>query len=257
MLDPNFSDNETAYIYHTYEENGTLYNRVVRVRKEGDAWRETSVLLDRIPGGRTHNGGRMSIGPDGKLYVTTGDAGDSALAQDVDSLAGKILRLELNGKIPEDNPFADSYVYSYGHRNPQGLAWSADGKRMYSSEHGSSAYDELNVIEAEGNYGWPTVRGDEKREGMRGPLAHSGTNTWAPSGIAYHEGALYVTGLRGSMLFRFDLDRETTDVLLQGEGRLRDVYIEAPYVYVITNNTDGRGDPNKQDDRLLKLLLPE
>ncbi len=147
---------------------------------EENVWREESLLLDNIPSGTYHHGGRLKIGSDGKLYVTTGDASAPDIAQDLDSLGGKILRMNLDGSIPNDNPYPNSYVYSYGHRNPQGITWSSDGT-LYSSEHGSRANDEVNLIEAGQNYGWPIIEGYEEQEGMVSPLFTSGdTNTWAP-----------------------------------------------------------------------------
>lgn len=253
VLHPNFENNQRAFVYHTYRENNQIGNRVVSIHKTTEGWKEQQTLLEGIPGSSIHNGGRMAIGPDNKLYVTTGDAGTPERAQDKENLAGKILRLEFNGDIPKDNPFPESYLYSYGHRNPQGLAWSEDGEIMFSSEHGSSAHDEINIIEPGKNYGWPVIQGDEQKDGMTQPLFHSGTNTWAPSGIAYRDPYLYVTGLRGSQLLRFHVDQQTHESVVSGEGRLRDIMIRQQHFYIITNNTDGRGDPKKQDDRLIIL----
>ncbi len=162
LLHPNFAENNHAYIYHTYQEGDQIFNRVVLIENDGESWQEVEVLIDQIPGARFHNGGRIELGPDRKLYITTGDATERKLAQDQSSLAGKILRMDLDGTIPEDNPFNDSYVYSYGHRNPQGITWGDDGT-MYSTEHGNSAHDEINIIEPGKNYGWPVIEGDQKR----------------------------------------------------------------------------------------------
>lgn len=253
-LDPSFTENELAYAYHTYEENGRYYNRVVQLQYSEQGWQEVQALLEHIPGAKYHNGGRLQIGPDGMLYVTTGDALQPEWAQDLANLAGKILRMELDGAIPEDNPLSDSYIYSFGHRNPQGLAWNEDGSAMYSSEHGQTAHDEINVIIAGKNYGWPIIQGDETREGMETPIFHSAEETWAPSGIGYAgHNQLLVTGLRGNQLLLFHLEEKTVQTILEGEGRLRDVLLTDEAIYVITNNLDGRGNPSEQDDRLLQF----
>lgn len=168
ILLPDFDTTNEAFAYHTYQEDGRLRNRVIRLQLQDDAWVEMDVLLDDIPGGSIHNGGRLKIGPDQNLYVTTGDAGNADYAQNLDSLAGKILRMNVDGSIPSDNPFQNSYVYSYGHRNPQGLAWNEDGE-LFSTEHGQTAHDELNLIEAGNNYGWPVIQGDEEEPSMITP----------------------------------------------------------------------------------------
>ncbi|WP_368645110.1 sorbosone dehydrogenase family protein [Alkalibacterium putridalgicola] len=257
VLDPEFQDNNTAYAYYTYEDSSGPLNRVVTLELNEDVWTEESVLLDEIPSGRVHHGGRLKIGPDGMLYSTTGDASVPELAQDLDSLAGKILRMEPDGSIPGDNPFRDSYVYSYGHRNPQGLTWSSDGT-LYASEHGNDANDEINRIEAGGNYGWPIIEGNEEEEGMMTPIFTSGEDeTWAPSGMDYYEGKLYVAGLRGSAVYAFDLETEEQREVISGYGRIRDVEIEDELLYFISNNTDGRGDPEENDDQLYRRSVPE
>ncbi|UVI31100.1 PQQ-dependent sugar dehydrogenase [Paenibacillus spongiae] len=259
VLAPDYDKTKQAYAYHTYEEEGNEYNRIVVLEEasNGDSWTEKKTLLERIPGASVHNGGRLAIGPDNHLYITTGDASHEKLAQDRTSLAGKILRMSLDGTIPADNPFPDSLVYSYGHRNPQGLAWNSKGE-LISSEHGPSSipggHDELNRIEAGGNYGWPDIVGDETKKGMITPMFHTGSDTLAPSGIAVNElGEILVTGLRGQSLVRFSPDASSSQVMVTSEGRLRDVKIQGGSVYVITNNTDGRGKPGEKDDRLLRL----
>ncbi|WP_020615164.1 PQQ-dependent sugar dehydrogenase [Paenibacillus daejeonensis] len=258
LLSPGFEETGRLYVYHTYQESGSTLNRVVVVeRTEDGGWQETEQLLEDIPGGNTHNGGRLAWGPDGMLYVSTGDAGERPLSQQEDSLAGKILRMTPEGEVPEDNPDPASYVYSSGHRNPQGLGWNAD-MQMYSAEHGPNAHDELNAIEAGSNYGWPDVMGDEEAAGMVPPLYHTGEETLAPSGLAVlPNGDIVVAGLRGERLARFDAEGTPLDDVLSGEGRLRDVIVSDQGLYVITNNTDGRGSPSDNDDRLLLLPLPE
>lgn len=216
----------------------------------------------------------MKFGPDGKLYWTVGDAQTTRYAQNLKSLNGKILRLNSDGTVPADNPFADSYVYSYGHRNPQGLAWQPGTGRLYATEHGPSGLqggcrDEVNFIEPGKNYGWPEVRGDQAREGMISPVIHSGTNeTWAPTDAVFAthgpwSGALLFTGLRGQALYRIVIDpcdpRRTQSFerhFVRQFGRLRDI-VEGPdkALYLLTSNRDGRGSPAPDDDRVLRLSI--
>lgn len=253
VLDPQFLDNQKAFSYYTYENGQEQFNRVVVLALRGDKWTEESILLDRIPSAAYHHGGRLKIGPDRKLYITTGDATTPKLSQDIKSLNGKILRMNLDGSIPEDNPFDNSYVYSYGHRNPQGLVWMSD--TLYASEHGQSAHDEVNVIKPGTNYGWPVIQGNEEKAGMETPLFQSGNETWAPSGMAVHDGRLYAATLRGNAIREFDLERNTTSPVITGLGRIRDVYVEGEYLYFVSNNTDGRGNPDEKDDKLYRVLL--
>lgn len=256
VLHPEFEENQAAFLYHSYESNGGIENRIVETRwdEENEEWNEVDVLLDGIPGAGIHNGGRLAIGPDQLLYATTGDADQEELAQDVDNLAGSILRMEFDGAIPSDNPFENSVVYSYGHRNPQGLAWLEDGT-MFSSEHGPVGHDEMNVIEPGSNYGWPEITGDETRDGMMPPLIHSGEDTWAPSGLTADEDQLFVAGLRGEAIYQIAPDDENLVELIDGVGRIRDVHVEDGVLYFITNNTDGRGSPSEEDDQLIKWEL--
>jgi glucose/arabinose dehydrogenase len=231
------------------------------------------VLLDNGAGNIIHDGGRIKFGPDGKIYWTLGETGDSQLAQDLSSLNGKILRINPDGTIPADNPFAGSPVYSYGHRNPEGLAFQPETNRLYATEHGPSGgvfgqgEDEINYIEAGRNYGWPVIHGDQKQEGMVSPIIQSGeSETWAPSGATFvaggpWDGSLLFAGLRGETLYRLVLDKNdprkvtSFNKYLAGQfGRLRDV-VQGPdgALYVLTNNTDGRGNPRPGDDRILRL----
>ncbi|WP_257820103.1 PQQ-dependent sugar dehydrogenase [Salipaludibacillus agaradhaerens] len=256
VLAEDFFDTGEAYAYYTYQtDEGHFENRIVRVEQQhNNGWSETEILLDNIPGAEIHNGGRLAVGPDGMLYAAIGDADIPDAAQDESNLAGTILRMTPEGDIPEDNPIEGSYVYSYGHRNPQGLAWRNNGE-MYSSEHGAVGHDEINIIESGHNYGWPVIEGDETEEGMEEPLIHSGEDTWAPSGVTFWEEQLLVTGLRGEALYLFDEEGEEMIDIFSGEGRLRDVTYDGDALYVITNNRDGRGQPKENDDRLLKLTL--
>lgn len=257
VLDPEFSDSNLAYVYYTYVDSSGQFNRIVTLRLDSGIWREERLLLDRIPSGSYHHGGRLKIGPDGMLYATAGDASRAEIAQNLDSLGGKILRMNLDGSIPSDNPFPDSYVYSYGHRNPQGMAWLPDGT-FYASEHGNNANDEVNRIEAGQNYGWPVIQGLEEQEGMVAPQFTSSTGeTWAPAGMDESNGKLYVAALRGSAVLEFDLETGEQRKIVTDLGRIRDVRIEDNYLYFISNNSDGRGMPQDNDDKLYRIQLPE
>jgi glucose/arabinose dehydrogenase len=272
VLAPDFATSGNLYFHHTYRDNGTR-NRVVRYtladRAGARGLGSPQILLKDIPGAGNHNGGRLAIGPDGKLYVTCGDAGNAANAQDRASLAGKIHRLELDGAIPADNPFPGSPVYSFGHRNPEGLAWQPGTNQLYATEHGNSANDEVNTIVAGSNYGWPEIQGPQTREGMVTPIITSGSNnTWAPSGATFVaantfpqlRGSFLFAGLRSATLWKLDVATLQLTPLLadqygNGYGRLRDVR-EAPdgTLYVLTSNQDGRGSPAATDDRILRIV---
>lgn len=257
VLAPDFIESHKAYAYYTYEDNSGQFNRIITLYLEDNVWREESLLLDRIPSGNYHHGGRLKIGLDGKLYATAGDASDSIIAQDLNSLGGKILRMNLDGSIPHDNPFPNSYIYSYGHRNPQGITWSADGV-LYAGEHGNNANDEINQILAGQNYGWPIIEGYKEQEEMVSPQFTSGDEeTWAPSGMEYYREKLYVAALRGSAVLEFDLKTEDYREVISGLGRIRDIQIEDGTLYLISNNTDGRGTRQVNDDRLYRIWLSE
>lgn len=256
LLTPDFSNNRRAIAYYTYEEGGNSINRIVTLQKDNDTWRELETLIDGIPSGDYHHGGRIKIGPDDKVYATTGDARNPTIAQNLDSLGGKVLRMNLDGAIPKDNPIENSYVYSYGHRNPQGLAWDGAGQ-MYESEHGESAHDELNKIAPGMNFGWPEIEGDEQKPNMVNPLIHSGENTWAPSGIDYVDGKLYIATLRGESLKRYDVQSGKMTDIITDSGRIRDVFVDEGSLYFISNNTDGRGNPDEKDDKLYRLPLSQ
>ncbi len=234
-------------------------NRVERREITGEAGEislgEPTTVIDGIPAAGNHNGGRIAFGPDGMLYVTTGDAGDRDSAQHVDALSGKILRLTPEGDIPDDNPFDDSPVFSYGHRNPQGIAWDAEGT-MYASEFGQDTWDELNVIEPGGNYGWPEVEGIADDDVFIDPVQQWSPEDASPSGIAVTGSDILIANLRGERLRVVPLDDlETGTERFVGElGRLRDVVTDPDGVpWVLTNNTDGRGSPGPGDDRILRL----
>jgi glucose/arabinose dehydrogenase len=254
-LGPDF-DRE-GHLYVCYTARQPRVNRVVRLTlRDGRAAGER-VILDDVPAAGIHDGCRLKFGPDGKLYVTLGDAARPLDAQRRDVLAGKILRLEPDGSVPADNPFGGSPVWSLGHRNPQGLAWDAGG-RLWASEHGPSAHDEINVIEPGRNYGWPDVQGPATRAGMVPPALHSGSVTWAPSGLAFLDGRLYVAALRGQRLLSVTVREgrvtDVTSLLQHAYGRLRDVVVGPDgALYVATSNRDGRGSPARDDDRILRV----
>ena len=253
---PDFASNHFIYLYYTYQGGENLANRVVRFSQEGKALLDEKIILDNIPAASNHNGGRIKFGPDGMLYITTGDASLADSAQDKNSLAGKILRLKDDGAIPPDNPFPDSPIYSFGHRNPQGLAWDTQGK-LWAMEHGSSASDELNLIKPGNNYGWPVIRGDEEETGLESPVIHSGQETWAPSGLAYFDGSLFFAGLRGQGLYQAVIENEGVTLqryLDRNFGRLRDVVLGPDnLLYILTSNRDGRGLPVAEDDQIIRI----
>ena len=246
-----------GYLY-TYSTAGGE-NRIERRELTGSAGSlglsASETIVAGIEAGPIHNGGRLAFGPDGMLYATTGDAGNRDSAQDTESLSGKILRMTPDGGAPEDNPFPGSLVYSYGHRNPQGIAWDEEGT-LYSSEFGQNTWDELNVIEPGGNYGWPEVEGIAGTDGFIDPVQQWEPAEASPSGITVAGDFVYVANLRGERLRTVPLaDLRTSTEALTGEyGRLRDA-VTAPdgSVWVLTNNTDGRGRPGQDDDRILRL----
>jgi glucose/arabinose dehydrogenase len=245
------------YAYYTADDE----NRIDRFELTGDpgslAIGAPERVFDGIPAAGNHNGGRLAFGPDGMLYATTGDAGDTRSAQDPESSGGKILRLSPDGSIPQDNPFPDSPVYSLGHRNPQGIAWDADGT-MYASEFGQDTWDELNVIEPGGNYGWPEVEGIAEQDGFIDPVQQWSPQDASPSGIAVAGDVVLIANLRGERLREVPLDdlATSTELLVGEHGRLRDIVV-APdgSTWVVTNNTDGRGAPGPDDDRILTVTV--
>src|ERR671916_85123 len=258
-VSPDYGEDRYVYAYYTTEAD----NRVVRFRM-GET---PEPILTGIPVNTYHDGGRIKFGPDGMLYVSTGDAGETANSQDRSSLGGKILRIEPDGSVPLDNPFPGNPIYSYGHRNVEGLAWDSEGQ-LYASEFGASTWDEVNRIEAGENYGWPAVEGrGGEDQGYVDPVTVWPTSEASPSGaeilvegaIPQWEGDLFVTALRGESLWRLELDDRGTvtgrERLLEGEaGRVRDV-AQAPdgSLWVSTSNRDGRGTPAENDDRIFRL----
>lgn len=259
----------TVFVYYTAQSD----NRVAALTLDGDA---TSIagqrdILTSIPKATVHNGGRLAIGPDGDLYIGTGDATDADGAQRLDYLGGKILRVNLDGGPASGNPFPDApLVYSYGHRNVQGLAFDRQG-RLWASEFGASSYDELNLIRPGGNYGWPEAEGPSDNPAFVAPKEYWPTSQASPSGLAILGGTAFMAALRGERLWTIPLTGAATGAAtsatgaaapvpyLQDEyGRLRTVVV-APdgSLWVTTSNTDGRGDPASGDDRILQVRVQQ
>jgi glucose/arabinose dehydrogenase len=245
------------YVYST----GADGNRVQRFAVSGApgslSLGQPDTLLAGIPKAGNHDGGRIAFGPDGMLYVTAGDAGQRDSAQDRGSLGGKILRMTPDGDVPADNPFPGSLVYSYGHRNPQGMAWADDGT-MFATEFGQNTWDELNIITPGANYGWPTVEGIAGREGFVDPVQQWQTDEASPSGMAQSGGTLFIANLRGQVLRSVPVSDPSTSTehYSREYGRIRDVALSPDgKLWFMTNNTDGRGAPKPGDDRILAVPL--
>ena len=275
-LHPKFAENKFVYLAYAYRGDGKQV-KVVRFRYDGKTFLEPKTIVEGIPASPNHAGTRARFAPDGKLYVSTGDSTDWNLAQKTDTLAGKILRLNDDGTVPEDNPFVANKnyrpeIYSYGHRNPQGLAWTAEGL-LFETEHGPSGFegkgggaDELNLVERGKNYGWAEIYGLTKRDGMESPLLEY-TPACAPASLLVYKGDkfpafkgnLFFGCLKGTRLIRVQLNGKTVvaqENLLEGKlGRIREVG-ESPdgYIYFSTSNRDGRGNPADDDDKILRIV---
>lgn len=244
VLKKDFLKSHEAYAYYTYDLEGAPVNRIVTLRYDGTSWHEKDILLDGIVSGPVHHGGRLGLSPNGVLYAAIGDGANPDSAQDANLFNGKIIRLTEDSAVE---------IVSIGHRNSQGLAWDENGV-LFASEHGQSANDEINKIEAGNNYGWPIIEGTELREGMEPPLLTSGTGeTWAPSGITFHKGLLYVAALRGEAILVIDPVAGKLIEKVEGYGRIRDLFSDGKSLFFITNNTDGRGIPAEDDDVLYRL----
>ncbi|WP_309095637.1 PQQ-dependent sugar dehydrogenase [Streptomyces sp.] len=260
-LSPDFASDRMVYAYFTSAGD----NRVVRMlyddgKPAGRQLGAPDTVFRGIPKGFVHNGGRIAFGPDKMLYVGTGESGDTGLSQDRDSTGGKILRLTPEGEPAPGNPFSGSPVYSYGHRNVQGLAWDAR-QRLFASEFGQDTWDELNAIKPGGNYGWPEAEGKSDDSGFQNPVDQWSTAEASPSGIAYAEGSVWMAGLRGKRLWRVPLNGTAASAepqaFLEGEyGRLRTVVpAGGDRLWLVTSNTDGRGAPKDGDDRILEVRV--
>jgi glucose/arabinose dehydrogenase len=248
---PEYDTDQTLYFYVTTAAD----NRIVRARVEGGRLGSATVLLNGIPRGPIHDGGRLAFGPDGYLYASTGETGDAALAQDKGTPAGKILRITTDGDPAPGNPFPDSPIWSYGHRNVQGLAFDDTG-RLWASEFGQNTFDELNLIRKGRNYGWPMVEGQGGGKGLVDPQVVWDTDVASPSGLAFLDGRLWLASLRGERLWRIDVAgnkaSKPTDFFVGEYGRMRTVVV-APdgRLWLTTSNLDGRGDPREGDDQIL------
>jgi glucose/arabinose dehydrogenase len=276
-IHPNFSANGFVYLAYAYNRDGKR-DKVVRYKFDGEKFLEPKVIIEDLPAAPNHPGMRARFGPDGKLYITVGDATDWNEAQNNMSLAGKTLRLNDDGTVPADNPFVGKAgyrpeIFSTGHRNAQGLAWQPGTGLMFQTEHGPSGFegrgggaDEVNIVEAGKNYGWPTIWGMRNRQGMETPLLEY-TPACAPaSGMFYNgdafpgfKGNFFFGCLRGQRIIRVVLDGRkvvSQENLLSGTyGRIREM-AEGPdgYIYFSTSNRDGRGSPAKDDDRIMRLV---
>jgi glucose/arabinose dehydrogenase len=266
-LHPDFASNHFVYLVYTASGPRGVVNRLVRYREVNDQLGERAILLDDIPAAQIHDGSRVKFGPDGRLYMTMGDANDRSSAQELSSLAGKILRLNDDGRAVAGNPFS-SEVYSYGHRNPQGIDWHPVSQELWETEHGPTGFDEVNRIRIGRNYGWPEITGSETRTGMETPVLFYNPSI-APSGMAFYRGTLipnftnnlFFGTLAGRHLHRVRMD-PANPVRVLGEerllenryGRIREV-IFAPdgFLYFTTSNRDGRGSPTADDDRILRV----
>jgi len=259
---PAFDNNHFIYVYYTYEKDGAFWNKILRITELNNKLDAAKTIFDNMPGSVHNNGGIMKFGPDGKLYVGTGSISESSHGpQDIQSLEGKILRLNDDGTIPNDNPFSDSPIFSFGHMNPKGLGWDNEGN-LFVTEMGPSKNDEINLVQPGGNYGWPEQECSGNEEFIDPIVCYD--PTIEPGGIVFYYGdkikldnPLVLASLRASQLFNLEIDDEVKSQtsILSGIGRIRDVVIGPDdYLYLITSNTDGKGFPDASDDKLLRIV---
>jgi glucose/arabinose dehydrogenase len=282
ILHPNFAENHFVYLAYAYQDKGDQRVRVARYRETGSSLTEANTIVEYIPASRYHSGTRLRFGPDGKLYITTGDATNQSEAQKLNTLAGKTLRLNDDGSIPADNPFtnrkdARPEIWTYGHRNAQGMDFQPETGLMFQTEHGPSIIDgvslfkrtggdEVNIVEKGKNYGWAKISHKTKREGMETAIIEYSPAVAPASGMFYRGSAFsefknnfFFGALKGQSIIRLVLDGRRIvrqDVLLEKQyGRVRDI-AEAPdgTIYFSTSNRDGRGDAAKEDDRILRIV---
>jgi len=261
-LHPNFSNNHYMYVFLTYDEDGNLWNKILRITESENKLQNAETIFDKIPGSSFTNGGFIKFGPDEKLYIGTGTVSDAShLPQDLNSLSGKILRLNDDGTIPNDNPFADSPIYSLGHRNPQGMTWDDDGN-LFVAEFGPEKNDEINLIQSGKNYGWPEQQCSSDENFENAILCYD--PSIEPGGILFYSGDILdfespfiMASMRAANLYQLDFEEglSSQKSILSGVGRVRDV-VQGPdgSLYVITSNTDGKGFPDSMDDKLLRIL---
>ncbi|MBS1494222.1 MAG: PQQ-dependent sugar dehydrogenase [Bacteroidetes bacterium] len=274
-IDPNYSSNKFIYISYAYGGSDKLSVKVVRYKDDGNSVSDEKILIDKIQGTHLHAGCRIKFGPDGKLYITTGDATDRQIAQDLKNMGGKILRLNSDGTIPADNPFPNSPIWTYGHRNPQGIDWYPGTSIMWETEHGPSGFDgpgggdEVNVIVKGSNYGWPVVSHDGHKDGMVAPVLVYTPAEAPASGMFYKSGIItqfknnfFFGCLRGRGIIRVIVDENNPEKVVSFEkmkdiniGRIREI-AEGPdgAIYFSTSNKDGRGNPASNDDRIMRII---
>src|SRR5438445_1512837 len=262
VLHPDFLKNHYLYVYYTYQEGDKLWNKVLRITESNNKLSNAQVILDKIPGAEFDDGGIIKFGPDKKLYIGTGEATDENAAQDLKSLAGKILRLNDDGSIPSDNPIAGSPVFSYGHRNPQGLTWD-NRDNLYETEQGPTKNDEINLIKPGQNYGWPEQECSGSKEYVDTLVCYN--PSLEPGGIVYYSSgklnlrnSLIMATLRGTNLYQLTIENDTItsqQIILDGLARIRDVNKDPEvYLYILCGNTDGRRIPDKTDYKLLRIV---
>ena len=261
-LHPNFPNNHYMYVFLTYAEDDKLWNKILRITESENKLQNAETIFDKIPGSSFTNGGFIKFGPDEKLYIGTGTISDAShLPQDLNSLSGKILRINDDGTIPDDNPFPNSPIYSLGHRNPQGMTWDDDGN-LFVAEFGPEKNDEINLIQSGKNYGWPEQQCSSDENFENAVLCYD--PSIEPGGILYYSGDVLdfespfiMASMRAANLYQLDFEEglSSQKSILSGVGRVRDVVqADDGSLYVITSNTDGKGFPDNMDDKLLRIM---